>query len=135
MIRVLCNTMIHVGRVSRDHAKNSLCRQINTQLRRHLSSHCCHGNMVCRQPESSIMCVLFLFTSSYRHGCVSFCRKFMSIERLILDIFATFLLPLVKNIYIYTCTCVTGVQMTAVHNLVPNFPHILQFLLIGCDNT
>lgn len=61
---------------------------------------------------------------------MSICRKFNSTELIldILDTFAIFLLPLVKK------TSTVWVHKVTVHDLVPNFPCILQFLLVGRNN-
>lgn len=108
VIRVLCNVVNYVDwdmTMRRTLTKQQVVQLRNTWIFSSLSGH---GIIVCKPPETSTLsvCVCCPYLPLHRHGCVSICRKFNSIELIldILDTFAIFLLPLVKKHQLYGCT-------------------------------
>lgn len=118
-IRVLCDMVNHVSRFRHDRVENSYLTTKCTVEKASLFSllpwdYCLQAARV-----QHIVCAVPIYLVG-AVACQS-AESSVNIELLILDIFPMFLLPLRKT------STVRAHKVTVVHDLVPNFPHILQF--------
>lgn len=119
-IRVLCDMLNHVSRFRHDHVKNSYltakCAVEKVSLFSLLPwDYCLQAARV-----QHIVCAVPIYLLIGVVGCQS-AESSVNIEQLILDIFPMLLLPWRKT------STVRAHRVTVVHDLVPNFPRILQF--------